>query len=317
MNITDTGTSSKIKIAIVGLGGVGGYYGGLLSRYAEAHPELEVTFIVRGDNLQQIKKEGLKVITETETFNTRPALATDDPSQAGKMDYVILATKSYDLSATVEQIRPMLTKHTIVLPLLNGIDITTRLREMLPENEIWYGCVYIVTRLNKPGEVESSGNVHYFHFGHEKQSSPELLTMEKLLIDAGIEATRKEDPVKAIWRKYFYISPTASLTTYLNTGFRDLVWDADKKPVYVALMRELLSIAHAEGVDLPESLIDDMLRYGGGLPAGTTSSMNSDYLAGKRIEIETLTGVVIKLGEKHGILTPEYKRILFKLTINN
>ena len=310
MNITGTGTSSKIKkrIAIVGIGGVGGYYGGLLSRYAENHPEFEIVFIARGSNLLKIKENGLKVITETETFVTHPVIATDDVLEVGKVDFIILVTKSYDFDATAQQIKPMVGPGTIILPLLNGIDNTSRLREIFPENEIWYGSVYIVARLNEPGVVESSGNVHFFHFGHEKSVSGELFQFEKLLLNAGIEAARKDDPLKAIWRKFFYISPSASLTTYYNTGFRNLVWDEDKKPVYVAMMEELLAISKAEGIDLHPDIIADMLKYGGSLPEGATSSMNTDFLAGRKTELENLTGVVVKLGEKHEILTPEYAK---------
>jgi len=317
MNITGTETSSKTKtrIAVVGIGGVGGYYGGLLSRYAETHPQIKVVFISRGANLQKIRNNGLKVIVGQESFVTCPEIATDQCTEAGAMDYIILSTKSYDLEATAVQIAPMVDSKTIILPLLNGIDNTARLRELFPANEIWYGCVYIVARLNEPGVVESSGNVHYFHFGHEKKQSSELLFFEKLLKEAGIEVSLKDDPIKAIWRKFFFISVNAALTTYLNTGFRNLVHDNDKQPLYVSMMRELLHIAHAGGVMLHESIIDDMLKYGGSLPADTTSSMNSDYLAGRKIELETLVGVVVKLAQKHSIHAPVYEMVYKKLTL--
>lgn len=304
---------NKVKIAVVGIGGVGGYYGGLLSKYAETHPEIEVSFVSRGANLDKMKSSGLKVITETGAFSTCPALVTDHVEKIGIADYIILATKAYDMQATVDQIRPMVGTQTVILPLLNGIDNTSRLREYFPDNEVWYGCVYIVARLNEPGVVESSGNVHTFHFGHEKKQSPELLFMEKLLQDAGIEAVLKENAIRAVWRKYFYISPSASLTSYLNTGFRNIALDPDKKDLYVALMEELLAISKAEHVGLHDSIVDDMLNYGGNLPAGSTSSMNSDYLAGKNTEVESLTGIVVRLGKKHNIPTPVYSMIYDKL----
>ncbi len=315
MNITgmETLLKTKTRIAVVGIGGVGGYYGGLLSKYAETHPEISVVFISRGANLQKIRANGLKVVAGKESFVTRPGLVTDHGVEAGVMDYIILSTKSYDLEATAAQIAPMIAEHTIILPLLNGIDNTARLRDIFPRNEVWYGCVYIVARLNEPGVVESSGNVHYFHFGHEKKQSAELNFFENLLQEAGFDVSLKEYPIKAIWRKFFFISVNAALTTYLNTGFSNLVHNEDMQPLYVAMMRELLSIAHAEGVMLHESIIDDMLKYGGSLPAGTTSSMNSDYLAGRSIELETLVGVVVRLGQKHSLPTPVYDMVYKKL----
>ncbi len=305
------------RIAIIGLGGVGGYYGGLLSRYSETHrEEFEVVFIARGAHLEKIREKGLTVITETETFVTRPALATDNPSEAGTVDYIIIASKSYDLDEVAEQLRPMVNASTVLLPLLNGIDNVQRLRALYPGNEVWYGCAYIIARLNEPGVVESSGNVHYLHFGHEKKSSPELEQMEKWMIKAGIEASLKQNAIRAIWRKFFYISTTAALTSYLNTGFRDLVWNDEYKPLYIQLMKELYAVSQAENAGLPESVIEDMIRYGGSLPAGTTSSMNSDYLSGRRIELETLVGVVIRLAEKHRLQVPLYEVIYKQLTVS-
>jgi len=308
---------TKTKIAFVGLGGVGGYYGGLVSHYAENHPEIEVSFVARGKHLEAIKKNGLKVSDEKQSFITHPAIATDKVEEIGTVDYIVLATKSYDLDATMAQIKPLMSKQTIILPLLNGIDNTSRLREFFPENEIWYGCVYIITRLKEPGVIEDSGNVHFMHFGHEKKMSKELLFIEDLFLKSGIEVTRKDEPVKAIWRKFFYISTTAALTTYLNTDFRSLVWDADKKTLYIDIMKELFAISEAEGIGLYEGIIDDMLKYGGSLPAGSTSSMNSDYLAGRKTEIETLIGIVVRLGQQHGIATPVYSKVYNELITNS
>ena len=301
---------SKKKIAFVGLGGVGGYYGGLVSRYAETHPEeIEVSFVARGMHLEAIKQDGLKVSDENQSFVTRPAIATDKVEEIGTVDYIVLATKSYDLDATMEQIKPMVSQSTIILPLLNGIDNTSRLRAFFPDNEVWYGCVYIITRLKSPGVIEDSGNVHFMHFGHEKRTSDDLLLIEQLFLNAGIEAIRKEKPLEAIWRKFFFISTTAALTTYLDSDFKSLVEDADKKQQYVGIMKELLTIASAEGIELYEGIIEDMLKYCGSLPAGSTASMNSDHRAGKNIELATLVGIVVKLGEQHKIATPIYTNI--------
>ncbi|MEA4981602.1 MAG: 2-dehydropantoate 2-reductase, partial [Paludibacter sp.] len=286
-------------------------------RYAENHPEIEVSFLARGKHLEAIKQNGLKVSDENQSFTTRPAIATDKVEDIGTVDFIVLSTKSYDLDATMAQIKPMVAKQTIILPLLNGIDNTPRLRAFFPENEIWYGCVYIITRLKEPGVIEDSGNVHFMHFGHEKKVSSELLFIEELFLKSGIEVARKEEPLKAIWRKFFYISTTAALTTFLNTDFRSLVWDEDKKPLYVSIMKELYAVSEAEGIGLYDGITDDMLKYGGSLPAGSTSSMNSDYLAGRKTEIETLIGVVVRLGQKYGIATPLYDKVYYKLIGNS
>lgn len=306
----------KVRIAVVGIGGVGGYYGGLLSKYAETSPMLDVIFLARGANQQAISEKGLTVKVGQQQFVTHPTMVTDKAEEVGVVDYVILATKSYDLEGVVNQIKPMINAHTILLPLLNGIDITPQLRKLLPDNEVWYGCVYIIARLAAPGVIENTGNVHVLHFGYEQTISDELVYIHRLFLDSGIEAVLKTDPLKAMWRKFFFISVSASLTTYFNTDFKSLADDEEKRSIYIDMMREILQVARAEKVSLEESLIDDMLRYASSLPAGNTSSMNSDYLAGKSVELETLTGVVIQFAGKHRLNVPVYEKIYNALKTN-
>lgn len=301
--------TAKTKIVIVGLGGVGGYYGGLLSRYAENQPDISVVFFARGAHLKAIQSHGLKVSDENQSFITHPTLATDDVHAIGQADYVIIATKSYGLQEVLQQIKPIIADHTVILPLLNGVDITDRIRAVYPQNEVWYGCVYIITRITDPGVIEDTGNVHFMHFGHEKKTSERLQFMENLFQQAGIEAYLKEDARRAVWRKFFFISTTAALTTYYNTDFTSLIHDADKRPAYLAIMQELYAISIAEQAGLKEGLVEELMDYGASLPAGKTSSMNSDYLAGNPIELETLVKVVIDLGIKHNISTPVYEQV--------
>lgn len=299
----------KTKIVIVGLGGVGGYYGGLLAKQYENHPDIEIYFVARGAHLQKIKESGLKVITETGSFVAVPVLATDNVSEIGTSDYVIMCTKSYDLTATIEQIRPCVGERTVILPFLNGADISERIRTLLPGIEVWNGCVYIVGRLNEPGVVESSGGLHDLFFGHENQTSERLLFMEKLMLDAGIKATMSENIRMIIWRKFIFISTTASLTSYFNVGFRDLLTDEERKKTTLAFMNEVAAVAKAEGVVFDYDIIDITVRHIERLPFGTTSSMHSDFKAGRNAELNTLTKIVIELGAKHGVATPTYELV--------
>jgi len=193
------------------------------SKYAEQQPDISVVFFARGAHLKAIQSRGLKVSDENQSFITHPTLATDDVRAIGKADYVIMATKSYDLAGGTATNTTDYSETYRHLPLLNGIDITARIRAVYPQNEVWYGCVYIITRITEPGVIEDSGNVRFMHFGHEKKTSDRLIYMENLLQQAGIEAVLKEDAIRAVWRKFFFISTTAALTTYYNTDFASLV----------------------------------------------------------------------------------------------
>ena len=303
----------KSKIVIVGLGGVGGYYGGLLAKYYATDPTIEIYFVARGEHLKKVKQNGLTVITETGTFVVRPTLATDNVSEIGIADYVILTTKSYDLDATVNQIKPCVGANTVILPLLNGADISSRIRVILPGTEVWDGCAYIVARLNEPGVVESSGNLHRLNFGYENKSSDRLTGFEKVLKDAGIDATFYVNIKSVIWNKFFFISSTASLTSYYDVSFGALLTDPDRKNTLISLMEEVILVANAEGADINANVIDKTIYQLEKLPFETTSSMHSDFQAGRNTELQTLTGIVIELGKKHDISTPIYKKVYDKL----
>lgn len=303
----------KTKIVILGLGGVGGYYGGMLAREYRNDPEAEIYFVARGAHLKKVKEFGLAVKTERGTFVAYPTLATDKASEIGIADYIIVTTKSYDLDATIEQIKPCVGKHTVILPLLNGIDITTRIRELLPGIEVWQGCTYIVGRLLEPGLVESSGNIHLLYFGCDNKTNERLLDFEKTLKAAGFDARFSPDILSVIWKKFCFISSTASLTSYFDVSFGALLTEEERKETLVGLLRELLDVARAEGVDLDEDVIQEVIRQLEELPFNTTSSMHSDFKAGKNTELDSLTGVVIQMAKKHGIDVPIYEKVYTKL----
>jgi 2-dehydropantoate 2-reductase len=299
-----------MKIVIVGLGGVGGYYGGLLAKKYAENPEVEIYFVARGAHLKKMQENGLTLITEQGTFQVYPTLATDNVSEIGTADYIIMTPKSYDLDSTVAQIKPCVGADTVILPLLNGIDNSARIRTILPGTEVWQGCCYIVARLNEPGVVESSGGVHRFNFGYEhRQSNDRLKAFETLLKDAGIDAFFYENILHVIWTKFFFISSTASLTSYFDVSFGALLTDETRKTTLVNMLEELLLIANAEGAEIERSVIDKVVHQLEKLPFETTASMHSDFKAGKNTEVHGLTGIVVELGKKHGISTPTYQKV--------
>jgi len=303
----------KTKIVIVGLGGVGGYFGGLLAKYYTKIPEIEIYFVARGEHLKIVQESGLKLITEKETFQIFPTLATDNIAEIGTADYIIMTPKSYDLDSTVEQIKPMIGTNTVILPLLNGIDNSERIRNLLPETEVWDGCCYIVAKIKEPGVVENAGNIHRLVFGYQNQSNERLLDFEKLLTNAGIEARFYENILTEIWKKFFFISTSASLTSYFDVSYGEILTNQERRQTLVDISTELINVANAEGIDLENSEIDKLIHQFEKLLVGTTTSMHRDFQAGKNTEVDTLTGIVLKLGRKHGISTPTYEKVYSKL----
>lgn len=302
---------AKIKIAFLGLGGVGGYYGGKLAKRYGNSGKVGIYFIARGEHLKAIQQSGIHIITDEEDFISKPDLATDNPSEIGVVDYVIITTKSYDLRSSIEQISPCIGKHTVILPLLNGGDITERIREILPENTIWSGCSYIVSRKTEPGVIRASGSFYKLLFGYDLGENEQLISFEKLLKEANIDANLSKNIRETIWRKFFFISVSASLTSYYDVSFNELVNTDERLNMTVGMAEEFLKVAKAEGIDLGENAVEQVVNRSEVLPKGTTTSMHSDFKAGNRTELETLTGVIVKLAAKHRITVPLYE------TVNN
>ncbi len=308
--------NNKIKILIAGLGGVGGYFGGhLAQKYAENNA-IAIFFLARGEHLSQIKKQGLKVIQGENQFLAKPSLATDNPSEIGFVDYIIIACKSYDLDSILEQLKPTISPNTILLPLLNGVDAVQRIRKVYPNNAILEGCVYIIARLKEAGVIENLGNIQTFYFGKEGNIDEKLVILEKILIDAGIEAKVSDTIRTIIWEKYIFISPTATATSYFDLNMGALL--VQEEETVRQLISELSAIALANGISIDSEVADKIIKRLQAMPSEATSSMHSDYKNGKsQTEIEALTGFVVREGIKCKIPTPTYSRIYSEMKNRN
>lgn len=133
----------KQKIIVAGIGGVGGWFGGMLAKAFYQSKEAEIVFLARGEHLKQIQQHGLKVVKGNDTFIAKPALVTDNAKEIVNSDYILLCTKSYDLEMTIKQLEPCIDHQTIIVPFLNGVDAPEKIKKLLPENEVAGGCVYI------------------------------------------------------------------------------------------------------------------------------------------------------------------------------
>ena len=278
---------AKLRIAFSGIGAVGGYYGGMVAARYQGTIKADIFFIARGENLKAIREKGLQMQLGIRTIHTAPALATDNPAEIGPVDYLFCCTKSYDLEENIQQLKPVIGPETVIIPLLNGLDIEERIHNILPGQEVWKGCVYIGSRLTEPGVVEKFS---------------ELL---KLLMYARLNAFNPADIDLRIWKKFFMISTAATATSFFNQPIDEVL--AQHIDLFIALGTELKSVAEAMGVCLPDDIVYTSIETQKMMPAGSTTSMHSDFLAGKKTELETLTGYVIRQAEKLGVDVPTYR----------
>ncbi|MBU0987631.1 MAG: 2-dehydropantoate 2-reductase [Proteobacteria bacterium] len=293
-----------MKVAIVGIGGIGGYYGGRLARYYAVRDDIEVIFIARGEHLKEIQKNGLKQLTEEGTFTAIPDKATDDPAACGRFDVVLFCVKTYDLEAGASLLKDSIDARTVVISLLNGVDNAERLEAVLPGAHILNGCVYISAHIVRPGVVRQAGGSCKLFFGPDNRAQKNYRAVERLLKDAGIAAEYSENIKAVVWEKFIFIAALASATTYLGKTFGELTDDSQSEALLNGLLEEVERVGRAQGVDFAEDIRKTTLEKITLFPYDTKTSMQMDFEKGKKTELETFTGYMVRFAERHGISAP-------------
>lgn len=303
------------KIITAGIGGVGGYFGGLLAGHYHNSDSVEVHFVARGNHLEKIRQEGLTLITRGSERIVHPASATDHPADIGIADFILICAKSYDLEAMVAQLKPCIDKHTVLLPLLNGVDSIERINAIMPATEVWNGFAYLVARLRAPGVVDNFGNIQTMYFGKDEAIDGRMFRFETLLKNAGIEATCSDDISKLMWEKFIFISPIATITSYFDINFGQLRADKSYLDQLSKLIEECISIAHAQHIALHEDIYERTMYRVQSLVPEATSSMRSDFQRDPgRTELETLSGYVVREGRRHGLSVDTYMIMYHELS---
>ncbi len=297
-----------MRVAIVGIGGVGGYYGGKLAHRFPAGSEHEILFLCRGAHLEVIRRSGLKLITRGGELIARPALATDDPAALGTVDAAVFTVKGYDLLQSARSMRPAVRADTIVIPLGNGVDNDGILRDGLQTGVILNGGVYISTHIEVPGTVEQTGGSCKLFFGPAGGDIEPFRPVEAMLKAAGIDATLTGDVRPDVWGKYIFIGPMSGVTSVYGLTLGQVLADPEKKSMLAGLMREVESVARAQGVRLDDGIVEQALGKAASFPPETKSSMQLDVERGRKTEVDTMLGYVVRKGAELGVPTPLHER---------
>jgi 2-dehydropantoate 2-reductase len=304
----------KTRIGILGLGGVGGYFGGLLAKaYAESD-EIEIIFIARGETQKVISKSGLKIITDETEIIAFPSIVSNDPKIIGKLDYLICATKTYDIEGSLLSINKCINKNTIFLPLYNGVDAPERISDLFPDNEVLQGCVYIVSMIDSCGVIKKVGPYEKLFFGSRTASIYKLNALQSIFQKATIDSKLVEAIEETVWEKFIFISALASATSYLNQNIGEIMESASSRKFYADLLNEITMIAAIKGLELPNDIIMQTILKLEKMPHTATSSMHRDVLAGRKFELGSLTEFVVNEGIKYEMETPTYQLVMSKLS---
>ena len=297
-----------MKIAIIGVGGAGGYFGGKLAKHYANKKDVEITFIARGKHLEEIQNNGLKVITEQGTFIDKPDKAIDNPASCGIFDLIIFCVKSYDLEDSAKLFKNCVNEQTVAITVLNGVNNAERLKRVLPDAQILDGCVYISAFIKQAGIVCQAGGTCKFFFGSDTENK-KYIKIEQVLKDAAITAEYRKDIKEIVWEKYLFVSPLASATSFYQKTFGEIMEDAESKNLLQGLLKETEYIAKFQKVDLSNDIFQKSLDKIALFPYDTKSSLQMDFEKKKNTELDIFAGYIVDYAKKHRIDAPLHEKV--------
>ena len=289
-----------MRIAIMGAGGVGGCLGGLLGKAGN-----DVWLIVRGEHLEAIRANGLKLIRPDTEFVVQ-VNATDNPAEVGPVDLVLFTVKTYQNRHVITTLKPLMGHETSVITLQNGVESHEQLGAVLGPSNILPGAYWASSHILSPGVIGEDVPAQ-ISFGEiddtDSLRSPDI---RKVFRDAGIKTEISLDPLQVLWEKFIVLSALAGITSAAQTRPKELLKYPDARAMFCNAMEESLAVGLAKGINLPDNLIQDSLKYIESLP-DFQNSMHGDYEAGRATELEALSGAVIRLGKQIGVKTPVHE----------
>jgi 2-dehydropantoate 2-reductase len=301
-----------MKIAVMGAGAIGCYFGGRLLAAGE-----DVSFIARGPHLKAMQNNGLQIISPHGDIHLRNVRATDDPNSVGRADMILFCLKLWDTDAGAELIKPMLGPDTAVYSFQNGIYAEPRLAELLGSNHVIGGYAATPASIVEPGVVRQFGQWCTLGFGEmDNAVTPRieafLVACQKAKIDSLIE----KDIEAALWSKFIFITTHSGATSFCRSTEGPIRSDPWGRKFLIGLASEATAIARARSISVPEDFVDYVMKQIDGLPPDAQGSMYTDLQRGARLELEWLNGLVVKLGEEAGIVTPCHQAVMSALNLH-
>ena len=298
-----------MRIAIVGAGAVGGYFGGLLARAGN-----EVTLLARGEHLDAIRRNGLEVRSSRGNFNVA-VHATENPADTGPVDLAFLTVKTYQNAVAIPSMAPLMGRSTSVITLQNGVEAYKEVGRAYGMDRVLPGAAYIETHLAGPGIVEQVGDVVRIVFGESNgPSTQRALDIQDTLRAAEINSELADDVLKALWAKFIFIATLAGVTSTSRASMASLLADPESKAMVISCLREIEAVGRAEGIGLDDDVVDKIMAYMESTAKDLHASMHTDLELGRPLELEALNGSVVRLGREHGIPTP-VNDVLYSLLV--
>ena len=289
-----------MKIAVVGVGGVGGYFGGKLAKAG-----VDTVFIARGATLAALRSKGLRVDSIAGDFVVEHVKATDDPSSIGPVDAVIFATKAWQIPDAAQKAKPLIGKETIAVPLENGMEAPDQLAEVFGREHVLGGLCGIVSYIVAPGHIKHAAIDPFVMFGElDNSHTPRVERLQKTFESAGIKADIAPDIHRSMWSKFLFIAPMSAIGALTRVPIGSWRSIPETRAVAIGAMREMIAVATARGIDLGNDAIERTLERYERLTPDSTSSLQRDIMEGKPSELEAQAGAIVRMARESKVATP-------------
>jgi len=288
-----------MHIAIIGTGGIGGYFGAKLAQAGN-----QVSFLARGAHLATIKEEGLHVQSVDGDFHLPKVRATDTIAELGKADLIILGVKAWQVKEVAPELPAIMHEQSRVLPLQNGIMAADELSQSVPESQILGGLCRIISLVKAPGVIQHKGVTPTIVFGEfHRERSADTQKLQALFSEAGIKSKVTDDITAELWKKFISIC-ISGLLAVTRTTYGEIRELPETRELMIELLEEVYALSQKAGVNIPDTFIPKTVSFIDTFPYHSASSLTRDVLQGRPSEIEYQNGTVVRLGKQYGIPTP-------------
>ncbi len=294
-----------MRIAIFGTGGTGGYFGAQLARAGE-----DVIFIARGEHLEAIRTQGLRVETSKGEIVIRPAAAADDPARVGVVDAVIVGVKTWQVTETARAMQPMIGPETFVVPLQNGVEAASQLADVLGIEHVLGGLCGTISWIVGPGRIRSIGDAHFIKFGElDNRPSERAERLRQVFERAGVKVEVPSDIHVSLWEKFLFVVSFGGVGAVTRAPIGVIRTLPETRQMLEQCLREIVAVARARHVALSDESIGKSMVFLDSLPPGGTTSMQRDIADGKPSELDAWNRAVVRLGREAGVETPLHRFI--------
>ncbi len=295
-----------MKYAIIGAGGTGGCLGFFLKKAGK-----DVTLIARGKHLEAIRKNGLTIQKLwDESRETLPVKACTAEEYKEIPDVILVCIKGYSMDETVPTIKKIAGKETVVIPILNIYGTGGRLQKKLPELTVTDGCIYVSANIMEPGVILQHGKILRVVFGARKpeEETEKMREVAKDMVTDDLEVILSENIRRDAMVKFSYVSPIGAAGLYCNAVAADFQREGEQREMFKALIREIVALSHAMGIEFEEDLVERNLKILSSLSPEATTSMQRDVIEGKRSEMDGLVYEVVRMGREYKVSMPQYEK---------